>query len=157
MGDDHGPHDRPDDGPPEGRRPEVSTTGPDTPETAALPPCPDPGPITLPDQQVVDGVAPTTLALEVSSDGTAATLRWDDPNAGRSTYVAYASCAAPDDGDRRVVGVVTPGAAPQLTVEGLSLDFNYCFTVGVLGTDAQATAYRSADGDSYLCLDQTTR
>lgn len=124
---------------------------------AALPPCPPPGPMTLPDQPLVDGVPPTTLSLEVSGDGTAGTLRWDDPNAGQGVYVAYVSCDAPESGDRLAVGVVGPGQPPELTVGGLSLEHNYCFTVGVLGPTSQVTAYRNADGRSYLCLDQSSR
>ncbi len=45
----------------------------------------------------------------------------------------------------------------ELTVAGLSLEHNYCFTVGVLGPSSQVTAYRNPEGRSYLCLDQTTR
>ena len=93
----------------------------------------------------------------MSSDGTAGTLRWDDPNAGQGVYVAYVSCDAPDSGDRLAVGVVGPGQPPELTVAGLSLEHNYCFTVGVLGPSSQVTAYRNPEGRSYLCLDQTTR
>lgn len=123
---------------------------------ANLPPCPTQGSFTAPDQPLVDGAAPTTLELEVSSDATAATLRWDDPNGGRAFYVAYVSCDDAAKDDRRAVGVVAPGEAPQLTVDGLSVDFNYCFTVGVWGP-VQVTAYRSPEGHSYVCLDQTTR
>jgi serine/threonine protein kinase len=154
-----------------GRRPETSTPGPTAAPSVtgtgidtgtepggstALPPCPEPGSLTVPDQPLAGGAAPTTLDLEVSGDGTAATLRWDDPNAGRSVYVAFVSCDAPSDDNRRAVGVIAPGEPPEVTVDGLSLDFNYCFTVGVWGAD-RVTAYRSPEGHSYLCLDQTTR
>jgi hypothetical protein len=148
--------DRPDDGGGEQRAATTTTASTAAHPATSLPPCPDQGNLAVPDQPLVDGLAPTTLDLEVSSDGTAATLRWDDPNAGRSVYVAFVSCDAPANDDRRAVGVVVPGGVPELTVDGLSLDFNYCFTVGVWGT-AQVTAYRSPEGHSYLCLDQTTR
>ena len=148
-----------DDTPAGGDRPATTATDTTTAAdaAAALPPCPAPGSMTLPDQPLVGGVPPTTLSLEVSGDGTAGTLRWDDPNAGQGVYVAYVSCDAPDSGDRLAVGVVGPGQPPELTVAGLSLEHNYCFTVGVLGPSSQVTAYRNPEGRSYLCLDQTTR
>jgi hypothetical protein len=121
-----------------------------------LPPCPPSSGRSVPDRSFEAGEPPTNLAVELSGDGTAATVHWDDPNPGPNVYVVFVGCDAPD-GDRAAVHAVAPGEPTLATVEDLSLDFNYCFTVGVLAPSGSATPYVGADGHSFVCLDQTTR
>jgi hypothetical protein len=149
-----------DDGSGGGERPRgQTTTTVDASAVGALPPCPERATGNLPQGAAFgQGAPPTRLEVEVSGDGTAATVRWDDPNAGRSPYLVYASCDAPETDDRVAVAYVAAGEATEVTVESLPLEHNYCFTVGVLqptGTDA--VAYTAPDGTHFRCLDQTTR
>jgi serine/threonine-protein kinase PknK len=139
------------------RRATTSTTDG---QAAALPPCPGAGEPSLPDVPIPGGDPPSRLEVEVSGDGTAATVRWDDPNAGRNPYLVFASCDAPDTGDRQLVATVAAGEATEVTVEGLSLEHNYCFTVAVLhpgGPGGNVTQYTAEDGTHFRCLDQTAR
>jgi hypothetical protein len=128
------------------------------PVVGDLPPCPPASGDALADRDFEAGSPPTELTVEVSGDGTAATLRWDDPNPGPNVYVVFVGCAGEGGhGDRAAVQAVAPGEPTIATVEDLSLDFNYCFTVGVLAPSGSATPYVGADGHSFVCLDQTTR
>jgi hypothetical protein len=103
------------------------------------------------------GEPPTWLEIVPSSDGTVATIRWDDPNAGQSPYVVFASCDDPEHDNRVAVDVVAGGEVTETTVEGLGLEHNYCFTVGVLKPEGRATPYEAEDGTHFRCLDGTTR
>jgi len=136
-----------------------STTTAASAAAGALPPCPEAatGELTLPAVEIGEGLAPTRLEVEVSGDGTAATIRWDDPNAGRNPYLVFASCDTPDSDDRKAVAAVAAGEATEVTIGDLGLEHNYCFTVAVLDPDGTATAYTAQDGTHFRCLDQTVR
>lgn len=143
------------------RSDQTSPTSEPDPDAAQLPRCPEPNHDVLPDQAVQGGQPPTELSLEQSDDGTAATLRWDDPNNGRAIYLVFQQCQ--DEGGElttRAVETTLPGEPTRTTVEDLSVDLNYCFTVGVFdpaAPESAATPYTGPDGTNFICMDQTTR
>ena len=102
------------------------------------------------------GRPPTDLAVEVHADGRSATVRWGDPNAGANVYVVFQRCDA--EGDRTVAAVRTIGAGrpPAVTLDGLSLDVNYCFAVGVLEPTGGSVLFTDpTDQSQFRCLDGT--
>lgn len=118
-----------------------------------VPPCPEPAPNELTGEEFGTGVPPSSLEVEATGDGETAEVRWDDPNQGTNFYLVYAYCDAPESDNRVAVAVTRPGAPPRATVEGLSLDFDYCFTVAVLQPNGEADMHSADDGTSFACLD----
>jgi tRNA A-37 threonylcarbamoyl transferase component Bud32 len=138
-----------------------STTPTTEPDPAdILPPCPTAVTGNLlvdgsPD--VVDGQPPTELGLEQGPDGTSANLTWDDPNGGANYYVVWVRCDTDAPDNLQQVAVTFPGEPTAATIEELSIDFNYCFTVGVLNfsTDDEDRQVQMHGGDD-VCMDAPT-
>jgi hypothetical protein len=113
----------------------------------------------LPIQQGFEaGEPPTSLQLAQSPDGASAQLTWDDPNDGGNYYMLYVRCESEDHDNLPLVAITAPGEPTEATIEGLSLDHNYCFTVGVFQpepVDDEGNLIELTSDDP-TCLDDPT-
>jgi len=164
-----------DDGAEEAVPPTTTTTGTTLVDPARLPACiaqPDLG-AALTNVTVVPSVPPTGVALELTGDGTTATIRWDDTNGGTAVYAVFQLCGEatdappasdpaedpPTDAERLAqqsvpVAYVRPGDPSEAVLEGLSITEVYCFGVAAFSPDSRRLVPgTAADGDQFVCLD----
>jgi hypothetical protein len=130
--------------------------GPAGGSTAALPPCPAAPTGDLGGRALAKGQAPRDLVVTPQPDGRSAEVRWNDPNGGASAYVVFIRCTGPDNRAVGAVRTVPPGRPPAVTVDGLRIDLNYCFSVGVVEPTGGSTLFTDpTDRTQFRCLDGT--
>lgn len=101
-----------------------------TADLASFGACPDAA-TEIPDTPYTSSVAPEDVEVEALGDGTSVRISWSDTNEGQGYYVVLSRCDAAD-GRPVPVSYNPPGSDSAVTVDGLEVDGNYCFSVGAL-------------------------